>query len=77
MTPISATRSGACFPKATFIDDPKGREFTREVVLAGRHGEPEELVELMSYLANMEGSFHTGTIIKFAGGWPAVPKRPM
>jgi hypothetical protein len=27
--------------------------------------------------ALMEGSFHTGTIIKFAGGWPAAPKRPI
>ena len=22
-------------------------------------------------------AFHTGTIIKFAGGWPAAPKRPI
>ena len=33
--------------------------------------------ELVSYLSNMKGSFHTGTIIKFAGGWPAAPKRPI
>jgi NAD(P)-dependent dehydrogenase (short-subunit alcohol dehydrogenase family) len=65
------------FPKAKFIDDPIGREFIREVVPAGRLGEPEEIGELISYLANMKGSFHTGTIIKFAGGWPAAPKRPI
>ncbi len=40
-------------------------------------GEPEEIGELVNYLANMKGSFHTGTIIKFAGGWPAAPKRPI
>lgn len=69
--------SEAYFPKAKFIDDPVGREFIREVVPAGRLGEPEEIGELVSYLANMKGSFHTGTIIKFAGGWPAAPKRPI
>jgi len=54
-----------------------GRAFIKEVVPAGRLGEPEEIGELVSYLANMKGSFHTGTIIKFAGGWPAAPKRPI
>jgi NAD(P)-dependent dehydrogenase (short-subunit alcohol dehydrogenase family) len=69
--------SEAYFPKAKFKDDPIGKEFIREVVPAGRLGEPEEIGELVSYLANMRGSFHTGTIIKFAGGWPAAPKRPI
>jgi len=69
--------SEAYFPKAKFIDDPIGRGFIREVVPAGRLGEPEEIGELVMYLANMKGSFHTGTIIKFAGGWPAAPQRPI
>jgi NAD(P)-dependent dehydrogenase (short-subunit alcohol dehydrogenase family) len=69
--------SEAYFPKAKFIDNPIGRNFIREVVPAGRLGEPEEIGELINYLANMKGSFHTGTIIKFAGGWPAAPKRPI
>ena len=69
--------SEAYFPRAKFIDDPVGKEFIREVVPAGRLGEPEEMGELVSYLANMKGSFHTGTIIKFAGGWPAAPVRPV
>ena len=69
--------SEAYFPKAKFIDDPIGRQFIKEVVPAGRLGEPEEIGELVCYLANMKGSFHTGTIIKFAGGWPAAPKRPI
>lgn len=69
--------SEAYFPKAKFIDDPVGREFISEVVPAGRLGEPEEIGELVIYLANMKGSFHTGTIIKFAGGWPAAPIRPV
>ena len=69
--------SEAYFPKAKFVDDPIGRAFIKEVVPAGRLGEPEEIGELVSYLANMKGSFHTGTIIKFAGGWPAASKRPI
>jgi NAD(P)-dependent dehydrogenase (short-subunit alcohol dehydrogenase family) len=69
--------SEAYFPKAKFIDNPIGRDFIKEVVPAGRLGEPEEIGELISYLASMKGSFHTGTIIKFAGGWPAAPKRPI
>lgn len=69
--------SEAYFPKAKFIEDPIGSAFIRDVVPAGRLGEPEEIGELVSYLANMQGSFHTGTIIKFAGGWPAAPKRPI
>lgn len=69
--------SEAYFPKAKFIDNPIGKAFIREVVPAGRLGEPEEIGELVTYLANMKGSFHTGTIIKVAGGWPAAPKRPI
>jgi len=69
--------SEAYFPKAKFVEDPIGKKFIEEVVPAGRLGEPEEVGELVSYLANMKGSFHTGTIIKFAGGWPAAPKRPI
>lgn len=69
--------SEAYFPKAKFIDNPIGNNFIMEVVPAGKLGEPEEIGELIKYLANTEGSFHTGTIIKFAGGWPAAPKRPI
>ena len=50
--------SEAYFPKAKFIDHPIGRDFIREVVPAGRLGEPEEIGELISYLANMKGSFY-------------------
>ena len=69
--------SEAYFPKAAFIDNPAGKAFIEEVVPAGRLGRPEEIGELIAYLAGMKGSFHTGTIIKFAGGWPAAPKRPV
>jgi 3-oxoacyl-[acyl-carrier protein] reductase len=69
--------SEAYFPMAKFIDNPIGKNFIREVVPAGRLGQPEEIGELINYLANLKGSFHTGTIIKFAGGWPAAPNRPV
>lgn len=69
--------SEAYFPRAKFIDDPVGRAFIAQVVPAGRLGEPAEIGELVRYLANMKGAFHTGTVIKFAGGWPAAPKRPV
>ena len=35
--------SEAYFPKAKFIDNPIGKNFIREVVPAGRLGEPEEI----------------------------------
>ena len=68
--------SEAYFPRAQFIDDPGGREFIRRTVPVGRMAEPEEAGELIHYLATMKGSFMTGSVIDFAGGWPAAPKRP-
>jgi NAD(P)-dependent dehydrogenase (short-subunit alcohol dehydrogenase family) len=59
------------------IDNPIGTNFIKEIVPAGRLGEPEEIGELIKNLANMERSFHTGTIVKFAGGWPVAPNRPI
>lgn len=69
--------SEAYFPKAKFIDDPRGKAFIEAVVPAGRLGKPEEIGEMITYLAEMKGAFHTGTIMKFAGGWPAAPIRPV
>ena len=69
--------SEAYFPKAKFIDDPKGSAFIKDVVPAGRLGRPDEIGEMIKYLSEMKGAFHTGTIMKFAGGWPSAPKRPV
>jgi NAD(P)-dependent dehydrogenase (short-subunit alcohol dehydrogenase family) len=68
--------SEAYFPRARYIDDPAGRDWIRRVVPAGRLGEPAEIGALVRHLATLEGSFHTGTIIPFTGGWPAAPPRP-
>lgn len=64
------------YPKAVYVDDPKGREFVRQVVPVGRLAKPEEIGELVRYLATAKGSFMTGAIIDFSGGWPAAVKRP-
>lgn len=68
--------SEAYYPRARFIDSAQGRDYIRRTVPAGRLGEPHELGELVRYLAGMRGSFHTGTVIDFAGGWPAGEPRP-
>ena len=69
--------SEAYFPKAKYIDDPKGSAYIKQVVPAGRLGKPEEVGELVKYLSTMKGSFLTGSIVKFAGGWPVAQKRPI
>lgn len=69
--------SEAYYPRARFIDDPAGAAFVAAQVPAGRLGQPEELADLIVYLAGLRGAFHTGSEIKFAGGWPMGPRRPV
>jgi NAD(P)-dependent dehydrogenase (short-subunit alcohol dehydrogenase family) len=69
--------SEAYFPKSQYIDDPKGSAYIKQVVPSGRLGRPEEVGELVRYLSTIKGSFLTGAIVKFAGGWPVAPKRPI
>ncbi len=62
------------YPRARFVDDAAGRAYIEQVVPAGRLARPEEIGELIHYLATMEGTFLTGAIIDFSGGWPvAIP----
>jgi NAD(P)-dependent dehydrogenase (short-subunit alcohol dehydrogenase family) len=63
------------YPRARFIDDPAGRAYVQSTVPAGRLARPEEIGELILYLATMQGSFLTGAIIDFSGGWPAGAPR--
>lgn len=65
------------YPRARFVDDPLGRQWIRDTVPAGRLGRPEEVGELIRFLATMDGSFLTGAIIDFAGGWPAAQGAPV
>ena len=67
-------RSETYYPKSRFVEDPAGRAYIEQTVPAGRLAEPEEIGELIHYLATMQGTFMTGAIIDFSGGWPvAVP----
>lgn len=68
--------SEAYYPRATFIDDPAGCDFVKAQVPAGRLGRPEEIGELIQFLAQTEARFLTGAIIDFAGGWPVSQRRP-
>ena len=62
--------SEAYYPRARFIDDPKGREQIAAIVPMGRLGEPEEAGELVAFLASGRSTFMTGQVINFTGGWP-------
>lgn len=63
------------YPRARFFDDAEGRQHVIDSVPIQRLGEPEEIGELVLYLASMKGTFQTGSIITFAGGWPSAPRR--
>lgn len=45
-------------------------------VPAGRLGKPDEIGEVIRFLATTEARFLTGALIDFSGGWPAAPARP-
>ena len=64
------------YPRAVFVDDPNGRAFIEQVVPVGRLARPEEIGELVRDLATAAGTFMTGAIIDFSGGWPVAPVRP-
>jgi 3-oxoacyl-[acyl-carrier protein] reductase len=64
------------YPKALFVDDAAGRAYVERTVPVGRLAEPQEIGELIHYLATMEGSFMTGAFIDFSGGWPSAQQRP-
>jgi NAD(P)-dependent dehydrogenase (short-subunit alcohol dehydrogenase family) len=58
------------YPRARFIDDPKGREKIASLVPMGRLGTPEEIGELVAFFASRRSQFVTGQVINFTGGWP-------
>jgi NAD(P)-dependent dehydrogenase (short-subunit alcohol dehydrogenase family) len=64
------------YPRARFVDDPVGRAYIEQVVPAGRLARPEEIGELIAFLATMHGTFMTGAIIDFSGGWPVALHPP-
>lgn len=68
--------SEAYFPRTVFVEDPSGRTYVERVVPAGRLGRPDEMGELICFLATTTARFLTGAVIDFAGGWPASSPRP-
>lgn len=64
------------FPKARFVDAPEGRAFVKRMVPAGRLGDPDELGELVTFLATTKARFMTGATLDFTGGWPVSPPPP-
>jgi NAD(P)-dependent dehydrogenase (short-subunit alcohol dehydrogenase family) len=62
--------SEAYYPRARFIDDPRGRAEIAAKVPLGRLGRPEEVGELIAFLASGRAPFVTGQVIDFTGGWP-------
>jgi 3-oxoacyl-[acyl-carrier protein] reductase len=64
------------YPRARFVDDAIGRAYIEQVVPVGRLARPEEIGELIRYLATMQGNFLTGAIIDFSGGWPVALSPP-
>ena len=68
--------SEAYYPRAVFVDDPRGRAYIEANVPAGRLGKPEEIGEVIRFLATSTAPFLTGAIIDFSGGWPVGAARP-
>jgi NAD(P)-dependent dehydrogenase (short-subunit alcohol dehydrogenase family) len=62
--------SEAYYPRAKFIDDPAGRSEIAAKVPMGRLGQPQEIGELVAFLASGRSAFVTGQTIDFSGGWP-------
>ncbi|SOE97071.1 3-oxoacyl-[acyl-carrier protein] reductase [Burkholderia sp. D7] len=69
--------SEAYYPKAAFIDDAKGKDYVMKSVPAGRLGRPDEIGDIIRFLASTDARFLTGAIIDFNGGWPSSPVRPI
>lgn len=68
--------SEAYYPKAFFVDTEAGRDYVRRSVPLGRLAEPEEIGEVIAFLATVKTRFLTGAILDFSGGWPFAEARP-
>jgi NAD(P)-dependent dehydrogenase (short-subunit alcohol dehydrogenase family) len=60
--------SESYFPKELLADEKALAKITSKVPL-GRLGKPEEVAEMIAYLASGSADFITGQVIPIAGGW--------
>ncbi|KJK24362.1 short-chain dehydrogenase [Burkholderiaceae bacterium 16] len=68
--------SEAYYPRSVFVESPRGKAYIDAHVPIGRLGRPEEIGEVVSFLATTHARFLTGAVIDFSGGWPATAPRP-
>ncbi|SFC50454.1 SDR family oxidoreductase [Tropicimonas isoalkanivorans] len=68
--------SEAYYPKAVFEQTEAGRAHVRNSVPAGRLAAPEEIGEVILFLASLRTRFLTGAVLDFSGGWPFGQPRP-
>ncbi|TGY87542.1 SDR family oxidoreductase [Marinicauda algicola] len=64
------------YPAAFYKRSEAGRDYVRRSVATGQLAEPEEIGELIVFLASAKTRFLTGAVIDFSGGWPFGPPRP-
>ena len=58
------------YPKEKWVNDPKYARRVEEMVPLKRLGRPEEIGEVIAFLASGKADFVTGQVIPFTGGWP-------
>ncbi|MEO1040539.1 MAG: SDR family oxidoreductase [Pseudomonadota bacterium] len=68
--------SEAFYPKAFYKETERGRAYVDGSVPVGRLAEPDEIGEVIAFLATAKTRFLTGAVIDFSGGWPFGPARP-
>lgn len=68
--------SEAYYPEAIFKASGRGMAYIKQNVPLGRLAEPEDIGELIAFLASARTRFLTGAVIDFSGGWPSGPARP-
>lgn len=64
------------YPKELWETDPTCRAYLEGHVPLGRLGRPEEVGELVAFLASGKCDFVSGQVIPFTGGWPGMPPWP-
>jgi NAD(P)-dependent dehydrogenase (short-subunit alcohol dehydrogenase family) len=64
------------YPSEIWETNPTHRAYLEGHVPLGRLGRPEEIGELVAFLASGKCDFVNGQVIPFTGGWPGMPPWP-